>query len=244
MDTPVAAPGLVHRKPVKRHCIDPVGSPNAPCDLDHHAEALIKDDSLPQPLKVIIACLLEDRRRLQSALDPFRELSEEVINLRAENAKLKASAVGDQSSLPAPPPVVTSLAISISKSPCRSFEEIERARSIVIAGIPKSRAELSSARVHHDYDCIRDVMDFLAVECSTIAAYHMGTFNGNRPRLLKGLYIRPSLPKAERERLRVERNARRSAVAKGLPPPSSNVSSEVAAPNPTPQHVAGGAEQT
>ncbi|RCN26226.1 hypothetical protein ANCCAN_28054, partial [Ancylostoma caninum] len=210
---------------------------------------------LPQHLKAIISCLLEDRRRLQSVLEHFRELSEEVINLRAENARLKASAVGGQSSLPAPPPAMTSPAISIPKSPCRSFEEIERARSIVIAGIPESRAELSSARVHHDYDCIRDVMDFLAIECSTIAAYRMGAFNGDRPRLLKvvlpaSFYVkqilrraprlRPSLPKAERERLRVDRNARRSTVAKGSHPPNSNVPSRIVAPNPTSQHVAGG----
>ncbi|EYC35941.1 hypothetical protein Y032_0955g3204 [Ancylostoma ceylanicum] len=121
METSLTAPGLVHRMLVKRHCIDPVGSPNsinassAPADLDHHAEALIKNDTVPQHLKVIISCLLEDRRRLHSVLEHFRELREEVINLRAGNARLKASFAGSQSSLLAPPPAAISSALSTSK---------------------------------------------------------------------------------------------------------------------------------
>ncbi|EYC45600.1 hypothetical protein Y032_0422g1192 [Ancylostoma ceylanicum] len=252
METPLAVPGLVHRKPVKGHCIDPVASPNsvnashALGDLDIHAEALINDDSLPQHLKVIISCLLQERRRLHTVLDHLRELSDEVINLRAESARLKASVVG-QTPFPAPPLTVTPPAIPTSndKPPARSFEEIERARSIVIARIPESKSELSSARMHHDYDCIRDIMDFLAIDCSTIAVYRMGRFNVNHPRLLKiilpasfyakqvlrraprlrffkvkGLYIRPSLPKAERDRL------------------GNNVSNTVVDPNLTSQPVA------
>ncbi|EYB82716.1 hypothetical protein Y032_0352g3250 [Ancylostoma ceylanicum] len=144
MDTPTGADGSLRRKPIKRHCIDPSSSPSG--DLDLHAEALLKDESLPPHLKAIISFLLDDRRRLNSLLDNFRELNDEILNLRAENARLRSSADGVSSASPVatqssllpchgPPP---------SKTSSAAHDEVERARSVVIAGIPECPASQSS----------------------------------------------------------------------------------------------------
>lgn len=69
----------------------------------------------------------------------------------------------------------------------------ERSRSVVIQGIPESKAPVPSVRGIDDFNPIRDIsdiVDFLCIICSTISVFHMGCFDPSRPRLSKGLYRR------------------------------------------------------
>lgn len=88
----------------------------------------------------------------------------------------------------------------------------------------------SSARVIHDHNAVREIMDFLEIDCSTVAVYRLGRFDPNRSRSIKvvlpasffarlmlrrasrlrhfrvrGLFIRRSFSKEELERRRAER---------------------------------------
>ncbi|KAK6032113.1 endonuclease/exonuclease/phosphatase family protein [Ostertagia ostertagi] len=99
------------------------------------------------------------------------------------------------------------------------------ARSIVVSGVPESQSPNSVDRAHHDIQCI-----YSRIECIPSMVFRMGIKNSSRPRLLKvvlpssrfqietikraprlrffsqrGVYIRPSLTKEERERRREAR---------------------------------------
>ncbi|KAK6029926.1 hypothetical protein OSTOST_03953, partial [Ostertagia ostertagi] len=103
-------------------------------------------------------------------------------------------------------------------------------RSIVIAGVPEYRSPNSVERANYDYQSTCSVLSFLDIEYLPSAVYRMGIPNPNRPRLLKvvlptsrfqrqavqraprlrsfshrGVHLRPSLTKEERERRRRER---------------------------------------
>ncbi|KAL6723566.1 hypothetical protein Aduo_018554 [Ancylostoma duodenale] len=144
METPLGADDSLRRKSIKLHCIDPTSSPGG--DLDLHAQALLKDESLPPHLKAIISFLLDDRRRLNSLLDNFRELNDELLKLQAENARLRNSAANVN--LASPVPAQSDRSSCHAPSPQRpsstTYEEVERARSVVIAGIPECPATQSS----------------------------------------------------------------------------------------------------
>lgn len=242
MDTPLAAPFVQNPRQggLKRHRIDFTTPPTSPPDLDLQIEALLKDESLPSHLRTVVSYLVEDRKQTQSLLKICRELTEEVRLLRSENAKLKqqSSVVSNDVSQDSAPPKSDSHeapAKPTVHSSSLPYEEVERSRSIVIAGIAESNYPSSSARVIQDIQCVRDIMDFLSIDCYPVSVYRLGRYNRNYPRLIKvvlpasvfakqmlrraprlkhfkapGLYIRPSLPKAERERLRKEREARRN----------------------------------
>ncbi|KAL6738118.1 hypothetical protein Aduo_011701 [Ancylostoma duodenale] len=115
-------------------------------------------------------------------------------------------------------------------------EEKERLRSVVVSGIVGCNDANAQNRINYDSDCIRKILHFLNVECAPVSFYRMGKPskpNTKFPRLLKivlpssffrndllrraprlksfpvsGIFIRPSLPKEERERLRALRLAR------------------------------------
>lgn len=237
METPLAAPNAHRRKlPAKRPLIDSSGSPSASVDIDTPLNALVNDNSVPGYLRSVVLFLVEERKRLS---DLYRELHEEVTYLRAENTKLKSSQGDNSQTTPTrdDPPAPSMVSPAVDPPASRTYEDVERARSLIIAGIPESRADLASIRVVHDFNCLREIMDFLNIDCSIVCAYRMGRFNQSYPRLLKvvlpasffakqmlrraphlrffkakGLYIRPSLPKEERDRLKREREARRSTV--------------------------------
>ncbi|KAK6022921.1 hypothetical protein OSTOST_11362 [Ostertagia ostertagi] len=110
----------------------------------------------------------------------------------------------------------------------------ERLRSVVVIGIEESKDPSSLNRIAHDAECIRKLFDFLSIDCTPITSYRMGKPNEKSPRLIKvvlpsryfrrvlleraprlktyqtgGVYIRPSLPKAERDRLRAIREEKK-----------------------------------
>ncbi|EYC12472.1 hypothetical protein Y032_0618g705 [Ancylostoma ceylanicum] len=73
--------------------MDPTSSPSG--DLDRHAQALVNDDSLSAHLKAIISFLLKNRRRLNSLMEGFRELNDDLSKLRAENEGLRNATDGE-----------------------------------------------------------------------------------------------------------------------------------------------------
>ncbi|KAK6055493.1 hypothetical protein COOONC_07001 [Cooperia oncophora] len=139
-----------------------------------------------------------------------------------------------------------------------NFEEVERRRSVVIIGVKESSAALSSDRVLYDSSCIRQILDYSSVDyLSTewdalllkvvFPSYFFASLLVKRAPQLKyfrekGIFIRPSLSKSERDLLRVQRLTRVAThvspsvcVNNGEAEPSSTVGNSTAlsqAPGP------------
>lgn len=228
----------VQERPHKRLHFDLDCSPESSTNFDRDVDLLLNDSSLPQHLRSIIALLLEDRKKLTAVLDRNHELTEENRFLRAENEALKKSVVLSQSTIPSRPPSSSTPLPPSATSPPLPFEDVERSRCVVVAGLAESSAAVPSTRSIHDLTCIRQIMDFLGIECYPVSIFRMGRPNASYPRLLKillpssffaqlmlrrapqlkhsifrGIYLRPSLPKHERDRLRAERLARHGAAS-------------------------------
>lgn len=114
------------------------------------------------------------------------------------------------------------------------YEEVERSRSVIISGVLESQSAISSQRALHDFSIVRELMDHLYIDANPVAIYRLGVPQNGRNRLIKlvlpasyfartmlhraswlrnfrvsGLFLRPSLPKQERDRRRNERLARK-----------------------------------
>lgn len=107
-------------------------------------------------------------------------------------------------------------------------------RLIVLSNLPESPDNRASVRISHDLSCVRQLPDYLNIECFPTAVYRMGKPDQNRPRLIKvvllaskfqeeavrraprlrffplckSIYLRPSLSREEKDRKREERVAR------------------------------------
>ncbi|KAK6048836.1 hypothetical protein COOONC_13659 [Cooperia oncophora] len=68
-----------------------------------------------------------------------------------------------------------------------SFEEAERRRSIVIIGVQRCRDT-----VEHDTLCVRQLLNYLSIDCAPIATYRMGRPSMRYNRLLKANSARAS----------------------------------------------------
>jgi len=68
-----------------------------------------------------------------------------------------------------------------------SAEEMERRRSVVVSGIPESKAATASQRVAEDAKTVVKLLDDLEVEASTSSIYRLGAADAlhGKPRLLK-----------------------------------------------------------
>lgn len=112
-------------------------------------------------------------------------------------------------------------------------------RSIVLTNVPESSEPSAFARNSTDFNRVNQVLDFLGVECRPLSVFRIGRPQLNRPRLIKvvlpssrhqaeavrraprlrffplrkGIFLRPSLSRVERERMRAERLS-----ARGLQP--------------------------
>ncbi|EPB72886.1 hypothetical protein ANCCEY_08022 [Ancylostoma ceylanicum] len=153
------------------------------------------------------------------------ELESENKMLKEEVKSLKAKLVSKPTSSPEPP------RISSPASNYEAVEEKERLRSVVVFGIRESNEPSATARISHDLPCVKTIFNFLNVECMPVTIYRLGKPGQHLPRLLKivmpsryfqrvllkrapqlrffpekGIYIRPSLTKEEREQLRLTRN--------------------------------------
>ncbi|WKX99454.1 hypothetical protein Q1695_014384 [Nippostrongylus brasiliensis] len=136
-------------------------------------------------------------------------------------------------------------------------QELERLRSFVLSGVPESPSSFCIERSVHDLKLVNAILDHLNVESLPCTSYRMGRFVAGKSRLIKvvlpspkfqqlavsraprlrsfhipGIFLRPSLPKLVRDRLRIERQAKKSSSAITLTP--RNVSpSSISAPNTT-----------
>lgn len=235
MNTPVAAFSLQMRRG-ERHKASSATPPQSP-GLDSAVDLLPKDANLQPHLRVVISHLLEIKDEFSKVVARNQELVEEnkVIKERShvllkENASLQSEVNKLRSEFSSKENGLSQL--NIVSTPTMPYNEIERKRSVVITGINESFAPVASSRVLHDIAHLRQLFDFLHIECQPFCLYRMGRVVSGRPRLLKGvllssfydslilrraprfkafpmrgIFVRPSLAKSERERLKIERMA-------------------------------------
>ncbi|KAL6736175.1 hypothetical protein Aduo_006557 [Ancylostoma duodenale] len=151
----------------------------------------------------------------------FQELVE-ISQCTSQNVSVPPC-TDPRSSSPAPTPVEDS--------------DKERKRCVVVVGMRESASPLPSRRLVDEINEACHFMDFPGVGCSPASVFRMERPNPSYPRLVKivlltsfhanlmlrraprlnnyttqKIFIRPSLPKVERDRLRAEREARRKNV--------------------------------
>lgn len=229
----------------KKHKMDAATPVNGD-DFCRAVELVINDQSLPAHLKAAMGGILDIRMQLNAVIKRNEELIEENAIVRAKNCELEKEVQMLRSQIAMlkqtlPSQIVPSSS-SVDASTSTPFihvtdDDAERKRSIVIVGVRESSAPISSDRVLHDANCVRQILDFLAVDCRPIAIYRMGRFISGRARLLKvvfpasffatlslkrapylryfsvkGVYIRPSLSSAERDRLKAQRLSRTKSM--------------------------------
>ncbi|EYC25324.1 hypothetical protein Y032_0012g1823 [Ancylostoma ceylanicum] len=154
MTTPLAAPNIQERRnPKKRPCTEVNDLSPQHSDLDQQASMLLDDDTFPVHVRSVISLLMEDRKRLSSMLEKYRDLHDEVMFLKSEYASLRSTSLSQNNQ------VVTSHVNSVPESMSspepdapsneknvRSYDEVERSRSIIVAGLPESSAEQASLK--------------------------------------------------------------------------------------------------
>ncbi|KAL6738521.1 hypothetical protein Aduo_012063 [Ancylostoma duodenale] len=173
MDTPLAPPVVQNRRG-KKHKID--YSPPAPdADFDRAVDLVLNDATLPPHLRTVMSHLLEIKEQFPVVIEVNRELTIEnerisKINteLEKENSSLRLEIDCLKKTLSSSPRSAPDQPLCNDKSPPDSFEEVERRRSLVIAGVPESHAPLSSSRVMYDLNCVRQILDFLSIEWGDI----------------------------------------------------------------------------
>lgn len=214
----------------------------------------------PPYLKLILDALVDTREQLKSVKELCDKINEENVALRSENLKLRQLLQSQDSHVN--PHVSSSPAQSSQTPPVVSppsynqEQDLERARSIVLSGVPESSSMSAIERASNDLKFVHSVLDHLNVECLPCAVYRMGKPDVKHSRLIKvvlpssrfqqvavkraprlrtfprkGIYLRPSLTKEERERQREERLAKMSSKVVNNAPTSSN---SVPPPNPIP----------
>ncbi|KAK6049246.1 endonuclease/exonuclease/phosphatase family protein, partial [Cooperia oncophora] len=190
-------------------------------DFDRAINLVVNDASLPPHLKTVMNFLVDLKDQIGYVLARNKELQEENESVRRKNSELISEVNSLNSQI-----IVLKKALSshenfnqsqVSSQPStlvNNFEEVERRRSVVIIGVKESSAALSSDRVLYDSSCVRQILDYLSVDCRPISIYRMGRFVPNKARLLKVVFPSsffaslPSLSKSERDLLRVQRLTR------------------------------------
>ncbi|KAK6029093.1 hypothetical protein OSTOST_04805 [Ostertagia ostertagi] len=200
----------VQDRPVKRKppCASPIDSGDGLVDA---IKSLTSDTTLPSHVKTILAHLLEKTASME---DLQQKLENE--RLRREIDVLRNSlGSGDCNGNSAVQTSSTNTQSDINMHCCSEHERLS-------ALIPAQ-----TARVSFDFEHIKKIFHFLSIECFPSMYYRMGKPTANRSRLLKvvlpnsffqkqilsrasllkhfplsGIYIRPSLTKIERDRLR------------------------------------------
>ncbi|KAK6050591.1 hypothetical protein COOONC_11904 [Cooperia oncophora] len=202
MDTP-SAPAPIQGRRGKKHRMD-LSSPGE-MDLDRAIDLIIGDSSLPPHLKTAMGFLLEMKDQIASVKRNKElveenncmrlrnnELQEEVDSLKSQITLLKQALASSKNS--------TNVRVDsqVNSSP-HNYEELERRRSIVIVGVKECNSPVSSDRLFSRH---------LSLHRSQLRrAPPLRYFKE------KGIYVRPSLSKLERDHLRAERLARINSVS-------------------------------
>lgn len=189
-------------------------------------DQLRSDKKTPVFLKTLLGHILEAQDRFAEFLAKNQELHERICSLQDENAKLRRELYEVQTKHS---PVSNAQENGVKPS-CDCFDEKERLRSIVISGVSEATSPSSIDRVRSDYDVVEQIFNHLEIECLPQAVYRLGKPRDDRSRLLKvilpstsyqklvlrraprlrsfssrGVFIRPSLTKEQRERNREAR---------------------------------------
>lgn len=183
-------------------------------------QQLQADKRTPGFIKVLMNHVVSYQKELSAVLSKNQELQEQLAALREENSALKAALVeaAGKSGAPAPHEGIPVSILSY-------VDEREHLRSIVVAGVAESTDTKSTERAIHDSNFVKDIFNHLEVECIPQITYRLGKPQEGRPRQslvlrrasrlrsfsCRGVYIRPSLTKQERERNREARLARRNS---------------------------------
>lgn len=198
-------------------------------DVASALEQLQTDKKTPVSLKFLINHILSFQSQMSAILAKNQELNDQIRNLREENYALKLSLADAERKL-SPSSVLPN-----TRDSC-CCDEHQRRHSVVISGITESESASPSARAKYDCDFVSKILDHLDVQCTTDKVYRLGKPREDRCRLIKvvlpttyfqnlvirraprlrsfsykGVFIRPSLTKEERERSREARSANRSA---------------------------------
>ncbi|WKY04626.1 hypothetical protein Q1695_005550 [Nippostrongylus brasiliensis] len=221
--------------------------------MAENIEILLKDPTIPSYVRAIISLLLEERKRIVAMLDKIRELNDDTSILRAANMNVRSMLTGSQDPAHAHTPKSFEFSSSPPADECDAADRKERSRSIVIANVPESTLRLPSERVDDDFRRVRFILDFLDIECPITSVYRLGRYHTRRPRLIKVIlpssvfatlvvrraprlkflrwqrrpFVRPSLPKEEREKLRGQGAGRLSRSRLDSSSSTANVSRDV-----------------
>ncbi|VDO86746.1 unnamed protein product [Haemonchus placei] len=206
-------------------------SPQSPARTEG-LKQLSSDESLPPYCKLLADVLIDTKKELADLARQCRDILAENRSLIKENLLLRKqiSSLMSCNTLSESQGHVEVASSNLISSDTASAVDADLQRSIVIAGVPEYRSLNSVERANHDYQCICSILSFLDIECIPSVVYRMGVRNSNRPRLIKvvmpsskfqrqavqraprlrffshkGVYLRPSLTKEERERRRKER---------------------------------------
>lgn len=215
----------------------------------------------PPFLKPILEILIDTRDELHALKDVCSRVSQENETLRAENIRLKqlldARDVQPNSNvLVSTSPIPTQTQSAAANTLYANEQELERARSIVVSGVVESTSLSCSERASHDLKFIHSILDHLNVECLPVSVYRLGKPDVNNSRLIKvvlpsskfqqmavrraprlrsflrkGIYLRPSLTKEERDRLREARRAKFNSKAQNNVLSSMSISPDNPAPS-------------
>lgn len=198
---------------VKRHRIDFDDGD----DLAHLLTAATRGNKVSPPLETFLRELVSQVTELKKELG---ETKAELDRVKSENKnycerfETMFSTANDKPS---------------NVDPHLLHETVEMSRAIVIGNMQESSSEHPVARADHDFHAVKSLVNSLGVEVNPVSVYRMGAV-GSRPRLLKvilptrkhqrmlvsrapwlrnspfrGTWLRPSLPKEERDKRREER---------------------------------------
>lgn len=224
--------------PVKRGRTSSTSPRRMPLPMERF-QALVMD-----ALTVCKRDMAELNRRCVELMEENKRLREENLALMQRLDSYLSSNQSQSVSHPTSSPFQSQNVVS-------PVSDVEINRSIVIIGVPESLSDSPVERAQNDYHCVNRIFDYLGLECCPVTAYRMGRTIPNRNRLLKvvlpsswfqkecikraprlryfphrGVYIRPSLTKEERDRRRAERLSN-SSSAKNINRVVSQVSGNV-----------------
>lgn len=203
-------------------------------DFDAAVSQILNDKSIPMAMKTFMEIVVAKLGEIDDLIEENKKLRTEVEVLRKENSELKKLKLSDKSVSSSPMIDFSTQHDTAPIHDASCCEAKEMARSLVIVGIPELSNALPSAQVSHDVDCVCRLFNFLGIPCHPVTVYRMGRIGRRSPRLLKvvlpssyfrnealrrapylrgspfgSTFIRPSLPKAERDRLRAQRSEKR-----------------------------------
>ncbi|EYC42576.1 hypothetical protein Y032_0526g2944 [Ancylostoma ceylanicum] len=236
MDTPLRSSSVPASRTKRRHVDVP-----SPEKQDELTKLMGQSSAheVPPYVKIILEALMDTREQMETIKKWCVKVSEENSKLKVENSNLRKIIEEKESQLKSQSHPFSSQS---SVDPFFVQHELERQRSIVISGIPESNSSAPIERSYYDLQCVNSILNHLDVECIPCSVYRMGRYNATRGRLVKvvlpttkfqqlavkrasrlrsfshkGVYLRPSLTKEERDRMRDARLAKRNS---NQPPPA------------------------